>query len=167
MTYTTKMFVQDLRDTLPTSYALIRGRARMTREQLIEHIEFARAATGDSMTDLIAINVCCSLLAALGLVPRTDLVHSFAVQTAEDHIPVDPDTAPAGLTARSRIVVAMANTDADAARDAWTVFRTAHPDEVTAFIADTIDTVYEVAERRGMRIDCDCQRCQKSYRHGW
>jgi hypothetical protein len=152
--YTTEMFVQDLRDTVSTSHALIGGRVHMTREQMIEHIDNARATTGDSMTDLIAVNVCCALVGALGIVPRTDMVHGFTVQTAEDGTPVEADQAPAGLTARSRIVVALANTDPGAARDVWTAFRTTHPDQVTGFIADTIDTVHEVATRRGMRVGC-------------
>jgi hypothetical protein len=153
--YTTEMFLQDLRDTVGASHALIGGRSQMTREQMIEHIENARATTGDSMTDLIAVNVCVALVAALGLTPRTDLVHGFAVQTAEDGNPVEVDKAPAGLTARSRIVVALANSDPGAARDVWTSFRTTHPDQVTDFIADTIDTVYEVATRRGI----GCPHC--------
>jgi hypothetical protein len=122
-------------------------------EELREHIDTSRKLTGDAVTDYVAVYLAVAMVGTIGLRPTRHAVHGFMVQTGDGQ-PVDVDDGPAAAAiGRARMVVAIANSDALAARDVFNAYRRCHNhDAVTEFIADFIAEVSREAAARGMGI---------------
>jgi hypothetical protein len=146
-------FLRSVYQIGPAVLAMIRWHASgdTTEEQLVEHIDHARRATGDMITDAIAVYLACAMLGALEIVPTPGSgPHGFTV-TTDDGRPVDVDDIPAGVLARARMVTAACNGDALAARDVFVAYRNTH-DDVSQFLADFVIGVAGEAHRHGLVI---------------
>jgi hypothetical protein len=104
------------------------------------------------ITDAIAVYLACAMVGTFGATPHhCSGMHGFTV--TRDGRPVDVDDVPAGPLARARMVTAVINSDALAARDVFVAYRTTHDDAaVSQFLAEFIISVYGEATRRGMAI---------------
>lgn len=124
-----------------------------TEQQLREHVDEARADTGDMITDAIAVYLACAMVGTFGAMPHhCSGTHGFTVKN-RDGRRVDVDDVPAGPLARARMVTAVINSDALAARDVFVAYRNTHDHAaVSQFLAEFIISVYGEVTRRGMVI---------------
>lgn len=124
--------------------AAARGESSTNRCQVIDRCR----EKGPDIVELIAVRLAISIVRRLGIRPRPGALYTFSISDEHD-LDLTDDQMDPGLQARARMVTAIANADALAARDVFLAYARANPEDVSMFLVALADAAAGVNEHDG------------------